>query len=738
MRRSLRWSLALALLVGCSSSTGPNSTPDETGSALFRITWPAAARLVPDVAGSLTVRINGSSGQVAEPQTVARPAAGGASTLSFGELPASVALTATANLYPSADGSGTAVATAAVALNIAADGTSTVDLDASPNVPRSTVESFSIAPGAPVLTLGEQTTLVATARNGDGAVLMLPAVEWRIVSGTSIRLENSRQATSHAVDAVAVAEGATTVEARVEQQAGETDSALIAGATVTVGSNIPGPSGNGLLSGRVFDQHNQPLDGVAVAQVGGSASATSNADGYFALGELPAGDLVLSLTRDGFVDQMRPVTVVAGVGNRLAVHLRALGATQAVDPTVANTVSDNGGAVILPAGSVVNSRGRQVAAEMIRVTVTTLRPSDVRYLDTFPGAFAGLRAASRQAGEVPLESFGVVDVRLRSLAGAELSLAAGATAEVLWPIDAANDPGDQVVPIWTLDQETGVWHEEGFAIRDAANGVYRGEVSHFSPWNLDRPLDQLATKQVQILVSELPVFGVPCRVRGAGWAFDGTTDETGTASIMVPADEAADVLYLDADNQWIVAETQELMPPAGQVKVNRFEFDEGSNLAPNLFTVHLTWGEQPEDLDSNLTVPPNPPHRTTRYQVWFAREGSLTGDPFAKLDTDDTTGFGPEIISARRGLPGVYRYTVHRFSDDGTLEASGAKVTLLLGDGSVRTFQPPAQNPAGARYWAVFEVEVDAGGNLAALRELNVYGGEELLLADGGSRTSRK
>jgi uncharacterized protein YfaP (DUF2135 family) len=61
------------------------------------------------------------------------------------------------------------------------------------------------------------------------------------------------------------------------------------------------------------------------------------------------------------------------------------------------------------------------------------------------------------------------------------------------------------------------------------------------------------------------------------------------------------------------------------------------------------------DLDSHLFVP-NGDH------VYFVDRGSLTAAPYAALDVDDITGFGPEVVTITRLYPGTYRYAVFNYS----------------------------------------------------------------------------
>ncbi len=123
----------------------------------------------------------------------------------------------------------------------------------------------------------------------------------------------------------------------------------------------------------------------------------------------------------------------------------------------------------------------------------------------------------------------------------------------------------------------------------------------------------------------------------------------------------------------------------------------------NAITIVLTWGASPSDLDSHLTGP-NPDG--SRFHVYYSSRGSLTSAPFANLDVDDVTSFGPETITITQMSAGTYRYSVHDFSNRNSnpssgLGSSGAKVQVYTAAGLAQTFSVPGQ--AGT-LWTVFEL----------------------------------
>ncbi|OQV19006.1 hypothetical protein BV898_06864 [Hypsibius exemplaris] len=127
--------------------------------------------------------------------------------------------------------------------------------------------------------------------------------------------------------------------------------------------------------------------------------------------------------------------------------------------------------------------------------------------------------------------------------------------------------------------------------------------------------------------------------------------------------------------------------------------------------VVLTWGEFPRDLDSHMSGPLNG-SGNDRFHIYFGTRGASGLSPMTFLDWDDTTSYGPETITIERQARaelGVYRYLVHDFSNAGSMNSSalansGAKVTLLRGNGTSQVYNVP--NAEGT-LWTVFELSGD-------------------------------
>jgi hypothetical protein len=140
----------------------------------------------------------------------------------------------------------------------------------------------------------------------------------------------------------------------------------------------------------------------------------------------------------------------------------------------------------------------------------------------------------------------------------------------------------------------------------------------------------------------------------------------------------------------------------------------------------LRWGEEPRDLDSHLWLPPESP-----YHIFWRDKGAVSQFPFAELDIDDITSFGPETITIADLQVGTYLYAVHLYNGVGTIGTSEAVVEVYKGATLLRTYEPPTDgpwdeqevpliNPYNDRriWWKVFELTSD--GTDVAITDFNV------------------
>lgn len=116
-------------------------------------------------------------------------------------------------------------------------------------------------------------------------------------------------------------------------------------------------------------------------------------------------------------------------------------------------------------------------------------------------------------------------------------------------------------------------------------------------------------------------------------------------------------------------------------------------------TVRLDWSHQPRDLDLHVVVGSDPAET-----INFGNLGDLDKPPFAGLDEDITSGYGPETVTVTR--PTRLNIFVERFSKDGTLATSDARVSVRTPKADV-TLRIPLPCDVDETRWHVAEISPD-------------------------------
>lgn len=122
----------------------------------------------------------------------------------------------------------------------------------------------------------------------------------------------------------------------------------------------------------------------------------------------------------------------------------------------------------------------------------------------------------------------------------------------------------------------------------------------------------------------------------------------------------------------------------------------------------LTWGVSPRDLDSHLLVPADASH-LNGYEVYYRTKGINDPNqyPYAFLDVDDISGYGPETITIFDTLNHTYKYFVYNFTGEAEITTSNAVVQVYDRNGLRKTYNIPTSG--NGRYWYVFDIDASGG-----------------------------
>lgn len=484
-----------------------------------------------------------------------------------------------------------------------------------------------------------------------------------------------------------------------------------------------GGGGGTVLTGAVITGHVEVLGapGVGVGDVSvrlGSETTTTNEQGWYVFADVPAADVVVvTATGDGYVRASERLSVVDGAAYHVDLVMVPSGSPATVDAASGGTITLGGATLTIPAGAFVDPGGATVSGS-VTVSFAALDPGGTdQSEDAFPGEFSGVES---DGIESPLESFGAFAIEVR--AGTTLlALAPGASIDVSVPIAPSGlATAPSTIATWSFDDTRGLWVEESSATR--SGDAYETSLPHLSWWNFDSAYrDQTTCITVCFANGSDPVAGVYVHVHmpAVRAAVTRYTGSDGCVSIDVRASTEATLYYSYANGaeQTLDFTTQALVTSTRLTPSNCQDLGTLS-LAPAVAQVMLTWGPEPSDLDSHMTGPAD----SGRFHTYYGSRGSLTVAPYCNLDTDDTSAFGPEVITVSQATSGVYRYSVHNYSGQSAhpLESSGARVVVIAPLlGQTLSFTPPP-NPGNGNVWRVFDLMAE-GDAIVAIVPINDF-----------------
>jgi len=210
-----------------------------------------------------------------------------------------------------------------------------------------------------------------------------------------------------------------------------------------------------------------------------------------------------------------------------------------------------------------------------------------------------------------------------------------------------------------------------------------------------------------------------------------TSSDNGTAALMSLPTSQDVVVTVSAPN--FVEQTMAVRLACGEVQSQGIALlpSGDTGVAEGDIRVILTWGQNPEDIDSHMTGPVI--SSSERFHVYYSNPNNNgynqaydTSIP-CWLDVDDVDSYGPETTTINKingsFTAGTYRYYVHHYSGSTNIPASGAVVQVYKGGQLVRSFSAPTTNDpnVGDNYvWSVFEMNLAADGSYT-INPVNTY-----------------
>lgn len=290
-----------------------------------------------------------------------------------------------------------------------------------------------------------------------------------------------------------------------------------------------------LISGTVIDANGNPIVGADV-KVGKRSVLTDNAGTYSLNLDNKASNAVILVRKLGYLTMAREVKIESKRAHHLDITLTPDQITSAFAANAGvNNLQVSGAEVSIPANSIVNADGNDYTGT-VNIAANYYNPDSIEGARSFAQPFTGQNEDGSQ--QTNLVTVGVLDVKLTDPAtGATLNLKEGTQATLVYP-EVTTDQNLPSIPLWYYDEEKTIWVKDGVATRQP-DGSYKGQVSHFTLWNLDIPLNEyyavLTGCMIDSKTKKPYVKDYFAAIKGRGsFSNSGGTDNDGKFSIRVP------------------------------------------------------------------------------------------------------------------------------------------------------------------------------------------------------------
>lgn len=236
---------------------------------------------------------------------------------------------------------------------------------------------------------------------------------------------------------------------------------------------------NARFLGKIVNENNNPISGVAVT-VGGVVAITDS-NGIFSIEQASVFEnfAYIRATKAGFIDGSRALIPSSDAVNQVNIMLLSLEPTTTINSGEQSTVNLPNGTEVIFDGDFVDANNTAYSGA-VKVVLKHLTPDDEAMELQMPGM---LFAENANGEPRVLETYGMIAVELLDASGGKLQLAEGSTAQISAPVPTSVNVTPDSIPLWAFDDDNGYWKEEGAATLQG--NKYVGNVSHFSFWNWD-------------------------------------------------------------------------------------------------------------------------------------------------------------------------------------------------------------------------------------------------------------
>ncbi|MGV6832730.1 MAG: hypothetical protein ACWA5P_14355 [bacterium] len=325
-----------------------------------------------------------------------------------------------------------------------------------------------------------------------------------------------------------------------------------------------GDAVNADFIGTVRNAENEIVSGAQV-QIGANTAFTDH-NGVFVLNNVSVFErfAYVKVSKEGYLLGTRTIVPSTSSSNHIAITLLEKNVVATIESSEETTVTFNDSKVTF-GGAFIDSSGNPYEGQ-VEVSMHYLAPNVASTYQQMPGA---LFAQDEGNNAVSLETYGMLAVDLFSSGGEPLNIAEETPAIIEFPVDASqNSIAPTTINLWSFDEAVGYWREEGEATK--VGNSYVAEVTHFSWWNVDLPIDvitaciSLETAQGALANNYFEII----RNQTGQTIFAGTTNAAGETCGYFPQDENVTIyVYGEGDCQDEIIYEEVLGPYANDTSI---------------------------------------------------------------------------------------------------------------------------------------------------------------------------
>lgn len=212
-------------------------------------------------------------------------------------------------------------------------------------------------------------------------------------------------------------------------------------------------SASGGIGGTVTNLSGAAVAGASVRTASGGEAVTDAAGRFRITGLAVTDRLPVTVSAPGYDATTKIYRVRPGVELRRPIRIQRLAPPVVINAGAGGTVPfQGGGQIIIPP----NAFAGVSPDEPVTIRANYVDPANPDQFSTASGDFTGITFSGEQ---VVLESFGMNRVQATGASGQPVDLAPGQQALIEFPLRGGT--GVPTRPVWTFDEATGRWVEEG-------------------------------------------------------------------------------------------------------------------------------------------------------------------------------------------------------------------------------------------------------------------------------------